>query len=111
VGEGVEEGVWVAAGVSVPVEVGVAVVVFMTAGRGVAVIVANNVGVGGAAWAVNVAATRVATRASSVDVAACVGARDGSVVFVGTDDCLQLVNKIVISRKKQNRDFIDTLHY
>jgi hypothetical protein len=75
------------------------------------VVVASEVGVGGADWAVSVAATRVATRASSVDVAACMGARDGSIVFVGTDDCLQLVNKIVISSKKQNRDFIDTLHY
>jgi hypothetical protein len=75
------------------------------------VIVANEVGVGEAASAVSVAATRVATRASSVDVAACVGARDGSIVFVGTDDCLQLVNKTVKSSKTQNRDFIDVLHY
>jgi len=75
------------------------------------VVVAGEVGVGGAAWAVSVAATRVATRAFNVDVAACVGARDGSIVFVGPDDCLQLVNKTVISSKKQNRDFIVTLHY
>lgn len=73
-------------------------------------LVADSVGVAGAAWAVKVAATRVATRISSVEVTACVGTRDGSIVFVGTEVRLQLDNNNAMSRKKQICDFIDKLH-
>jgi hypothetical protein len=93
------------------VEVGRIVVVAVAVavavgGRGVTVLVAVIVGMGGAAWAVRVAATRVATSTSRVDVAAWVGAWVGSSVFVGAGDPLQLASRNVRIRKKQIRSFM-----
>jgi hypothetical protein len=94
------------------VEVGVAVgvTVAVTVGGGVTVLVSANVGVGGADWAVNVAATRVATIASNVDVDACVEVGRGFTVSVGVDAPLQLVNRRIIRSNILIRDFIDKLH-
>jgi hypothetical protein len=114
VGDGSGVGVSVEVGVAVNavVEVGVAVcvTVAVAGGGGVTVLVSANVGVGGADWAVNVAATRVATIISKVDVEACVEVGRGFTVSVGVDAPLQLVNRITIKSKKLIRDFIDKLH-
>jgi hypothetical protein len=115
VGAGVGESVGELVGNAVAVEEPVAVA--SASGWGVSVLVAVWVGVEGTAWAVwvgvegatwavRVAATRVATRISRVEVAACVGAGGGLIVSVGVDDSLQLARSRVKSIKKQILGFI-----
>ena len=106
VGDGVGDSVGDSVGVVVCIVVVVVVVVVVgvavpvTAGGGVIVLETTRVGVGGADWAVSVAATRVATIPSKVDVTACVGTGDGSTVFVNAGDPVQLVKKNMMSSKK-----------